>query len=420
VLIGKLKSRFSNQLLQGVSWLALGEILHRVMRLGTIVILARLLSAYDYGLIAIVFLTIEFANTFTLQGGITKKLIYADDTELNHLANTSYWMNWIIHIGIFVLQCIASLGIGWFYHDSNVILPICCVAATYLILPIFAVQGALIQRESRIKVVALAGLTNSVLTNVMTIGFALMGLGIWSVVLAHVLSHISWLVIYLTNHTWRPSGKFQLDGGGDILRFAKDPIGVELLEKFRSNLDYLLIGRFIGVEALGIYYFAFNAGLGISLSIVSMFSTTLLPYFCEVRADRQRLKQRYLHGLKMIACVAFPLVIIQSLLAPFYVPIIFGQKWVAAVPILIIVCLSGIPRPFASASEQLLLSLDRGPTSLKWNLIFTAILTVALCIAVQWNTYSVAIAVLVTHVIALPLFTLWVARSSFSSIPKPS
>ena len=406
MLIGKLKSRLSTQLLRGFSWLALGELLHRIMRLGTIVILARLLSAYDYGLIAIVFLTIEFANTFTLQGGITKKLIYATDVELPELSNAAYWMNWIIHIVVFGLQCIASLGIGWFYHDSNVILPICCVAATYLILPIFAVQGALIQRENRLKVIALAGLTNSVLANVMTIGFALMGLGIWSVVLAHVLSHVSWLAIYLMNHSWRPSGGFTLKGSKEILKFAKDPIGIELLEKLRSNLDYLLIGRFIGVEALGIYYFAFNAGIGISLNIVNMFSMTLLPYFCEVRTDLDRLKKRYLEGLKMIAYITFPLVIIQSVLAPFYVPIVFGQKWVVAIPILIIICLSALPRPFARASEQLLLSLDRGPASLQWNLAFTAFLTVALCVAVQFNTLVVAMAVLITHLIALPLFTI--------------
>jgi O-antigen/teichoic acid export membrane protein len=415
VLIGKIKSRFSNQLLQGVSWLALGELLHRVMRLGTIVVLARLLSAYDYGLMAIVFLTIEFANTFTLQGGITKKLIYASDEDLPSTANTAYWMNWIIHIVIFGLQCVASLGIGWFYHDNNVILPICCVAATYLILPTFAVQGALIQRENRIKVVALAGVINSILSNGMTIGFALMGWGIWSVVMAHVLSHVSWFSIYLYNHSWRPKSKFTLEGSGDILKFAKDPIGIELLEKLRSNLDYLLIGRFIGVEALGIYYFAFNAGLGISLNIVNMFSTTLLPYFCEVRTDRQRLEKRYLEGLKMIAFVTFPLVMVQSLLAPFYVPIVFGQKWVVAIPILIIICLSALPRPFARASEQLLLSLDRGPDGLKWNIIFTALLTVALCIAVQFNTYIVAIAVLATHILFLPLFTIWATHSSFSS-----
>lgn len=418
MLIGKLKSRLSNQLLQGVSWLAIGELLHRVMRLGTIVILARLLSAYDYGLIAIVFLTIEFANTFTLQGGITKKLIYASDHDLPHLTNTAYWMNWLIHIAIFMLQCVASLAIGWFYHDRNVILPICCVAVTYLILPIFAVQGALIQRENRIKIVAIAGLTNSVLTNVMTIGFALLGWGIWSVVLAHVLSHVSWLTIYLMNHPWRPTGKFTLTGGADILRFAKDPIGIELLEKLRSNLDYLLIGRFIGVEALGIYYFAFNAGLGISLNIVNMFSTTLLPYFCEVRTDQSRLKKRYFEGLKVITWITFPLVILQSSLAPFYVPIVFGQKWIVAIPILIIICLSALPRPFARASEQLLLSLDRGPESLQWNLMFTAILTVALCIAVQWNIYTVAIAVLVIHLIALPLFTLWATYSSFPKAPS--
>lgn len=410
----KLKNSLSDQLVKNFSWLAMGEICHRVLRIGTVVILARLLTPHDYGLIAIIFLTIEFSNLLTFQGGITSKLIHTNEQDLHTLANTAYWMNWLICGTVFLIQCLAAFPIALLYKDNQLILPICAVSLVYLIIPLFIVQAALIQRENRMKIIAIAGLTNSVISNTLTISFALLGMGIWSIVLAHILSHASWLIIYSKNHSWRPKTFFNLKDWQKIFQFAKYPIGIEFLDKLRANLDYILIGHFIGVEQLGLYYFAFNAGLGISLSVIRIFAVSLLPYFCAARENIDLLKQKYLKGLQIVAMITLPLITLQSSLAHFYVPVVFGQKWIPAIPILILICLSAIPRPFALVSEQLLLSIDKGFISLRWNLIFTITFAIALLAAVQQNILTVAICVLVVHIIVLPVFSIWTSRYVFS------
>ncbi|MHC5831979.1 MAG: oligosaccharide flippase family protein, partial [Nostoc sp.] len=101
-----------------------------------------------------------------------------------------------------------------------------------------------------------------------------------------------------------------------------------------GNIDYLIIGRFLGINALGIYYFAFNAGLGISQNVINAFTSALFPHLCAARGDLKELKERYFSSLKFTAIIVVPLILLQSSLAPFYVPIVFGQKWVTAVPIL--------------------------------------------------------------------------------------
>jgi O-antigen/teichoic acid export membrane protein len=410
----QLKSSLSDQLINSFSWLAMGEIGHRILRIGTVVILARVLTPHDYGLIAIIFLTIEFSNLLTFQGGITSKLIHTDEQDLHTLTNTAYWMNWLICGTVFLIQCLVSFPVALLYQDNQLILPICAVGLTYWIIPLFTVQAALIQRENRMKIISIAGLTNSLIANTLTISFALLGMGIWSVVLAHILSHVSWLTVYLRSHSWRPTISFNLKDWQKIFKFAKYPIGIEFLDKLRANLDYILIGHFIGVEQLGLYYFAFNAGLGISLSVIRIFSVSLLPYFCIDRENIDLLKKKYFRGLQIVTIIALPLIALQSSLANLYVPIVFGQKWIPAIPILILICLSAIPRPYALVSEQLLLSIDKGFVSLRWNLIFTIVLAIALLIAVQWNILAVAICVLIIHLIALPAFSIWTARYVFS------
>ena len=410
MLINKLKQKFSSQFVRNVGWMGGGELANRVFRLATTVVLARLLTSQDYGLAAIVLTTKDFATIFTLRSGIGGKLIQADEKDVEVMSNTSYWLNWILCIGLFSIQCIAAFPIAFFYNNNQVVLPICVAAIEYLLLPLFAIQMALINRENRFKVTAVASTLQSFFANIATIILAFLGMGMWAIVLPGVITTPVWIVVAYKSHSWRPTKKFTLYRWREIVNFGKNVLGVELLDKLRANLDYLLVGKFLGVEALGLYFFAFNAGLGISMNVINVLTWPLLPHLCAARGNFEQLKEKYFSSLKTIALVIIPLVLLQSSLAPFYVPIIFGDKWVKAVPILILVCLSALPRPFASAAAMLLTSVDKTDLNFKWNLIFTVLLATFLIVAMQWGAVAVATAVFITHIVAMPLFSLWATR----------
>jgi PST family polysaccharide transporter len=97
------------------------------------------------------------------------------------------------------------------------------------------------------------------------------------------------------------------------------------------------------------------------------------------------------------------------------VPIVFGEKWIPAIPVLILICLSAIPRPFADSASQLLLVVDKPQIDLVWNVIFTILFAIALLIGVQWQSFGVAAAVFLIHAICLPLFTIWATRYVLNS-----
>lgn len=417
MLINKLKQQLSSQFIRNVGWLGGAELVNRISRLGITVTLAHLLSPYDYGLVAIVLTTNEFANVFTLRAGIGSKIIQADDLDVKILCDTSYWLNWILCGTLFIIQCIAAFPVAWFYGNNQVILPICVMSLVYLMLPVFAVQSALIQRENRLKIIALCNGTQSLLSNILTIGLALLGMRMWAVVLPIVLTTPVWIAICYINHPWRPTVSFTVARWQEIFSFAKNILGVELLNKLRANLDYLLVGRFLGVNALGIYYFAFNAGLGISMNVLNTLTWSLYPHLCAARGNFKQLKERYFSSLKTVALIVLPLVFLQSSLAPFYVPIVFGQKWVTATPILILICLSALPRPFCDAASMLLNSVDKSHITLYWNLLFTVIFAISLLVAVKWGIFWVAAAVLITHVLGMPIFTIWASRYVFTHKP---
>ena len=385
------------------------------MRVGLVVIVARFLTRYDYGLGAIVLTVREFALTFA-NVGIGAKIIQAEEYELEVLCNSAYWLNWTVFGGLFIIQCLAAFPIAWFYKTQEIILPICVSGIVYLIWPIAVIQRTLIQRENRFKIIALSDSSENIFCTILVTIFAAVGMGIWSFVLPVILAAPVGIFLCSKYHSWRPTQKFTTKYWREIFSFGKNLLGVNLLRTLRNNLDYLIVGHFIGVEELGMYFFGFNAGLGISLSIINSINSAILPHLCAVRSEWTELKKRYLSSLKTIAFVIIPFVLFQSSLAPFYVPIVFGQKWIPAIPILILICLSAIPRPFSDAASQLLVAIGKPHLDLRWHVIFTGIFTSAVFIGVNWNIIGVATSVLLVHMICLPLFTIWTSNYVFPKI----
>jgi PST family polysaccharide transporter len=222
--------------------------------------------------------------------------------------------------------------------------------------------------------------------------------------------------MHYTNHDWRPPKKISTKYWKEIWDCSKNIWSIELLNSARNYLDYMIVGRFLGVAELGLYFFAFNAGLGISLSIVKGVNSALLPHLCESRSNWTMFKENYFSSIKTIALIIIPFVALQASLAPIYVPIVFGQKWIPAVPILILICLSAIPRPFGEAALQLLIAFGRADLGLRWNVFFTTIFIGCLLVGVHWQVFGVAMAVLLIHVVAIPIFVVLATRFVFKNM----
>ncbi|MGB8698409.1 MAG: oligosaccharide flippase family protein, partial [Thermosynechococcaceae cyanobacterium] len=352
------------------------------------------------------------------RNGIIDKIVQVESEELADICQTAYGLNWIIAAALFLVQVASSFLIAQFYGNNALIIPICIIAATYLVYPLSLVQTALIRRENRLNIIALTTMYMVTADNILTGLFALLGWGMWAIVLPKLLVAPIHVFMGYKNHSWRMEGPLTLKNWQKISSFSGKILGIEMLTTFRENIDYLLIGRFLGVKALGIYYFAFNAGLGISLSVINAIRTSLYSDLCDVRSNGSYFRQRFFKSLRTIATIIIPLVILQSSLAPIYVPIVFGHQWIerGAIPILILICLSALSRPFADASSLMFRAFGFPGLELRWNLLFTAFLASAIGLGTHWGIQGAAIAVCATHLVLQPLYTVWSSRYVLSRL----
>ena len=176
----------------------------------------------------------------------------------------------------------------------------------------------------------------------------------------------------------------------------------------------MIIGRLLGMEALGLYYFARNAGLGFSLTLINAINSALYPNLCAVKNNLVDLKLRFTRNLKKIAYIAIPLISLQAGLAFLYVPIIFGEQWSNAIPILTLLCLSALPRPLAESASALTLATDRIDIDFKWNVIFTIIFLFVVCLAATINLTAIAISIFTIYLISHPIYIISVYKIVFN------
>lgn len=414
-LIEQIRQKISSQYFRKIGWLGIAELVNRVFRLGTTVTLARVFTDTDYGLTAIIYTVFEISTVLTLRQGVGGKIIHVEAEKLADVCNTAYWINWILCIIIFLLQGLAAFPIANMMQNDQLILPLWVVASIYLMFPLFMVQNALVTREHRLQVIAICNVVQSFVTNLITVVMALMGFGIWAIVAGMFFATPVWVVVHWWGHSWRPPKTISLKEWRSVVDYGKQLLAVELLQKLRASLDYLIIAPIWGDKLLGVYFFAYSAGSGITTNIVQMLITPLFSKFCEAREDPKWLRKRYLDSLKLITIVIGGMVLLQSALAPFYVPIIFGRQWIQAIPILVLICGSVLPRAYGWAAAALLNAQDRTQITLITDVGFTILFALALFLAVPYGIFWVAVAVLLTHVLLLIPLTFWVDRYSFSS-----
>lgn len=152
-------SRFRNftsgRFIRNVGWLGIAELGNRIFRLGTTITLARVFAPEEYGLMAVIYTTFDFAQVFMFNSGFNAIIIQSEEQDLEEICNTSFWLNLLFCVAITLVQCAAAIPIANFYGSDRLILPICVAALVYLDYPLVVINYALISRRNLLLFIAL-------------------------------------------------------------------------------------------------------------------------------------------------------------------------------------------------------------------------------------------------------------------------
>ncbi len=399
--------------LRGAGWISIAEIGNRVSRIVTAVALARAFSLQEFAAMSLVLTTYELVRMF-IHNGVGARIVAAHEGEVDEVSEAVNWINWAVGIGMFILQILLARPLAAFYN-ADIATTLMVLSVAHLIYPIALTHACLAQRREQFGLIA--GLMFLQITgdNVLTALMALAGLGVWAVVVPKIAIAIAWVWGMLV---WTPGWRRTKVSRGvfrEVARFARLVFMSEALNTLRVNGDRMIVGKVLGPDAFALYAFASNAGAGIATGISLALARVVLPFLAKGPTDHDSVRKRFWQSLKGMGMVIGPVIVLQVALAPIYVPLLFGERWRPAIPVLILMCLATLARPVAVATTQMLRAVGHASMELGISQLSTLVFFGALLVGLPLGVMGVAWSMLIATIVSTVYFA-WIA---LEGIEKP-
>ena len=405
-------SFMQQKLARNVGWLTGAEMVSRIGRIFTAVILARQLDATAFGIAAIAITVFEITRVFT-ENGISASVVRAGKAEFDKIANTAHRLMLFVCIGLALVQLLIAALLEALLPGRDAGAMVAVLAVVFLAMPFGLLHAYCLQRDERMKHLASVASAQSATDHVLTAILALCGFGAWAIVLPKVLTVPIWLLGVRHSTPWQRRRDAGFAPAGALLKFSLPVLGAELLTAFRDQLDKVIVSLTLGIDALGIYYFAFNAGLGVSTALNRAYSSAVYPNLCAA-ADKLEAYRKAAFNLGLPLSLAY---CAQAVAALIYVPIVFGEDWAGAAPLVALLCLGGPARLLVDGARMLARAKGRSGQEFGIALGLSASVLVPFAAAATFGLMAAAGASVFGATAYGVAATLWLGRSSPTSLP---
>jgi O-antigen/teichoic acid export membrane protein len=357
--------------IQGVKWTALSSILLICLQFLQISIVSRILGPNSLGLMGMVMVVVGFAQMFSDMGvsGAIIQRKYITREQLSSL----YWFNLASGIAVFVIVLAIRPLISSFYQSAELHGLLTWVSLVFLITPLGQQFQMLFQKELRFQLIAKVSIASAVAGACTTIWAAHVGFGVLSLVWGQLITATVASLSYACMgwNSWPPAAVFSFRQVKSFLGFGLYRTGEYAVTYLNNNLDNIIIGRLLGMTALGYYTIAYNLAIIPLTKINPILNRVAFPVFSQVQDDQERLKRGYFQALRAVGMVNFPIYLGMAAVSPVLVPVLFGSEWSASIPVLQVLCGVGILRCIANPAGSLVLAKGRADLAFKLNLVKT-------------------------------------------------
>lgn len=333
-------SELKNQTVSGIKWLTGSNFLQKAIQtLGTIV-LARILEPADFGLFALAFVAISALDLFKSMG-FDSALIQRKD-NLEKAANTAFFIIPILGIFLFLVLAIFAPLIGKFFNNDQVVNIIRALGIIFIFTCFGKVPFALMEKKMLFRQISIIEMSTAIIFSASAIILALMGIGVWSLVIAYILKVANQNILLFIFAKWKPRFEFDKKIALEMFHFGKFLFLGGVVWFLKMNLDNLLVGKLLGITALGIYAIAFNiANFGADY-FGGKVNRVIFPAFSKIQNDKYDLKQAFLKTTKFLGIFAFPFCVILFLMGDELIRVLYGSKWIEAGQVLKVLAFAGL------------------------------------------------------------------------------
>lgn len=359
------------------------------IQLTSTVVLARLLSPDDYGVIAMVLAVTGFAGLFR-DLGLSSAAIQKRDLTRAQQSNL-FWLNVAMGTCLTVLVAIGSPLVAWFYGKPELTPVTLALSASFLITSFGTQHGALLVREMRLERNAIASISGALVSVAITITLALHDWNYWSLVWGNLAGALITTLLLIALSPFRPHLPSRGSGIRGMLNFGISVTVFDFVNYFHRNLDNILIGKFWGPSSLGSYTRAYSLLMLPITSIRGPINTVAFPAMSRLQDQPENFRKYYRNVTRLLALASMPLTAFLFVAAKPVIEIALGAQWSGIFPIFAILAIVGFVQPAITMWGLVVLSRGMGRRYLHLGIFNTVCSAIGFLAGLPWGAVGVAI-----------------------------
>ena len=346
---------------QGLLWGGLNSGIQQLVGLAFGIVLGRLLSPSDYGMMAMISIFSLVATALQDSGFRTAltNIEHPKDEDYNSV----FWFNIIMASSLYVILFLAAPLIGEYYHTPRVV-PLCRYAFLSIVIASFGTaQSAYLFKHLRAKQQAEAGALAVILSSLTGVGMAFAGMAYWSLATQGLVYVGINTLLQWHFSPWRPSiHGITFAPVRRMFRFSCKILATTIMTHVNNNVLNILLGHYFTPRDTGNYNQAYQWNTKCYSLVQSMVAQVAQPVLVSLNGEEGRQKDVFRKMMRFTAFITFPLLFGFGLVAKEFIVIAIGEKWLASAQLIQILCVSGATMPLSTLFSNMIISKGRSGT----------------------------------------------------------
>ena len=394
-------SELERRAVKGVLWTVLQSLGGRGLSLAVFVILARLLTPADFGLVAMAGVFIALMEVLVGQG-LTAAITQREVLDPEH-KSTAFWTN----IALSALMGAALwASAGWvakLYGAPDLAPVVRWLSAILPLRAMVAVPAGLLQRRLEFRLLAVRSILGALVGGVAGVAAAFAGWGVYALVAQQLLGGLAEVLAVWGAAAWWPRLVFSMRHLRELLGFSLHLVGASLLDFLNRRSDDFLIGLVLGEVVLGYYAVAYRILRVMTQVLAKPGTIVAFSAFSRLQGQPDRMREAFYRSTQAASVVATPAFIGLSVVAPTAVPLILGDQFTASGTVLQVLALIGVVHAVSYYNFAVYVGIGRPDIRLKLLAVHTAVNVLAFFVAVRWGIVAVAAAYVIRAYVLVPL-----------------
>ena len=382
---------------RGILWNSIEKFLVKGSSFIISIILARILSPSDYGLIGMLAVFISLSNVF-IESGLSKALIQKQNcTDTDY--STAFYTNIIISIVIYVILYFAAPYVAKFYHEPQLCAILRVLSVNFVLGSLNVVQRTKLMSRMDFRSLAFVNFIGTVSGGIIGIIMAYSGCGVWSLVGQSIAVTFATIIFFPIYSKWRPQMQFSRQSFNQLFKFGSKLLISGTVATVVNNISTIAIGNIYRTSQLGFYTRASQFSEMVAFTVNDVMGTVTFPALSELQNNTDRMIAVYKKSLYFTAFIIFPVMTMMALLAKPLVLLLLTEKWLPCVALMQLLCIARMFTPLSAINMNLLNAIGRSDLFMKVDLSKIPIILVSLAITIPISVKAICIGNLVTTII---------------------